>query len=154
MEKMETSAAAIEDRIGGLVESVIPGDSVYLVEVVVRGRQGSRVVEVYLDSDGGMGVDELARYSREVGFLLEAEDLVKGKYRLDVSSPGADRPLRLPRQLPKHVGRTLAVRTESGEELKGVLKEASAGRLVLAGNGEDVALDFDRIQEAKVVLPW
>ena len=153
MTKLATSADAIEDRIRGIAQSVI-ADGTFVVDIIVRGRQGSRVVEVFLDSDTGLGVDELARYSREIGFLLEAEELVKGRYRLNVSSPGADRPIRMLRQLVKHTGRTLAVKMDDGSTVQGVLKEAKNDQVVLTQKSGDVTLDFKRIEEAQVVLPW
>ncbi|NNE70248.1 MAG: ribosome maturation factor RimP, partial [Rhodothermales bacterium] len=125
-----------------------------IVDIVVRGRQGSRVVEVFLDSDDGIGLDQLASFSREVGFLLEAEDVIKGKYRLNVSSPGADRPLTLPRQMRKHVGRKLSVKREEGKPVQGVLQSADDEGITLKKGKEEVRLAFDSIQEARVVLPW
>lgn len=142
------------DRVRKIVETVVPLDEVYIVDIVVRGRQGSRVVEVYLDSDDGVGLDQLASYSREVGFLLEAEDVIKGRYRLNVSSPGADRPMTLPRQMRKHVGRTLAVKQGEGDSVEGVLKAADEEGIVLKKGKQEVRLAFDTIQEARVVLPW
>lgn len=142
------------DRVRKIVETVVPLDEVYIVDIVVRGRQGSRVVEVYLDSDDGVGLDQLASYSREAGFLLEAEDVIKGHYRLNVSSPGADRPMTLPRQMRKHVGRTLAVKQGEGDSVEGVLKAADEEGIVLKKGKQEVRLAFDTIQEARVVLPW
>lgn len=148
-----TTSATMDARIQEIVEAIIP-ESVYLVEVIVRGRQGSRVVEVYLDSDEGMGIKDLASYSRQVGARLEEEDVVRGHYTLNVSSPGADRPLRVPRQFPKHVGRTLAVDRLEGESVKGELAGVDSEALTLRVGKEDVRLAFSEIKEALVVLPW
>lgn len=142
------------DRVRMTVETVIPMDEVYIVEIVVRGRQGSRLIEVFLDSDEGVGLDHLASYSREVGFLLEAEEIVKGHYRLNVSSPGADRPIRLPRQMKKHVGRKLAVTGIEGDSVVGFLEAADDDGITLKKGKEKVKLAFETIQEARVVLPW
>ncbi len=158
MHEPAPAALALVDRVRKIVETVIPKDEVYIVEIVVRGRQGSRVVEVFLDSDDGVGLDHLASYSREVGFLLEAEEIVKGHYRLNVSSPGADRPIRLPRQMKKHVGRKLAATSSAGDSVEGVLKAADNDSITLSLKKgkvkEEVKLAFETIQEARVVLPW
>ena len=135
------------------METVISAD-VYIVDLNLRGRTGSRVVEVYLDSDEGLGVDQLASFSREISFLLESADIVKGKYNLNVSSPGADRPLKLPRQFAKHVGRTLEVKTQSDEHVQGKLKAVKDQQVVLFGESGEVSVPFEDIQEAKVMLPW
>ncbi|MFT5514084.1 MAG: ribosome maturation factor RimP [Rhodothermales bacterium] len=147
-------ALATEDRIRNIVDTVVPGDEVYIVDIEIKGSAGTRLVEVFLDSDNGVKVGELARISREVGFLMESEEIMSGPYRLDVSSPGAERPLRLMRQYAKHIGRTLAVKMQGGEEVRGLLSRAEDGVVTLEVDKAETALAFDRIQEAKVVLPW
>jgi len=146
-------APAAIDRVLEIVHTVVPEGPVYVVEVQLRGRSGSRVVDVYLDSDEGLNVDDMARFSREIGFLLEAEDVIAGAYRLNVSSPGADRPLRLPRQFGKHLGRTLELSRE-GESVRGVLQAADAESLTLRMGEKDLRVAFNEIGEARVVLPW
>jgi len=76
---VETPAA----RVQALVEEVIFDSPLFLVDLIVRGHKGSRVVEVYLDSDRPLDVDALARISREVGFLLDTEEVIDGKYTLN-----------------------------------------------------------------------
>ncbi|MFT7553155.1 MAG: ribosome maturation factor RimP [Rhodothermales bacterium] len=154
MQHLTTMALATEDRIRNIVDTVVPGDEVYIVDIEIKGSAGTRLVEVFLDSDNGVKVGELARISREVGFLMESEEIMSGPYRLDVSSPGAERPLRLMRQYAKHIGRTLAVKMQGGEEVRGLLSRAEDGVVTLEVDKAETALAFDRIQEAKVVLPW
>lgn len=149
-----------EDRVRGIVEEVIEGRGLYLVEVNLRGRKGSQVVDVYLDSEGELGVDTLAEVSREVGFLLDAEDVLPGRYNLNVSSPGLDRPLVLPRQFRKHLNRPLLVRYRAGEgappqKAEGELARVDDEAIELAlSQGETLRIPFGDIEEAKVQLPW
>ena len=135
----------------------------FVVDVEVRGHQGSRVVTVYVDAEQGVGVDDAAVISRCLGHHLEADDVIKGAYRLEVSSPGAKRPLQDARQYPQHVGRTLRVRYTppgggTGQELatvKGELARADAERFVLTlPSGETADIPYDAVDEAKIVLPW
>ncbi|MDX1545411.1 MAG: ribosome maturation factor RimP, partial [Rhodothermales bacterium] len=67
-------AEPLHDRVQALVEDILSGTAHFVVEVEVRGKPGSQSVSVYLDSDDALGVDELARISRELGFLLDTED--------------------------------------------------------------------------------
>jgi ribosome maturation factor RimP len=154
MQNLTTTALATEDRIRNIVDTVVPGDAVYIVDIEIKGRDGTRLVEIFLDSDIGVELDELARISREVGFLMESEEIVTGRYRLDVSSPGADRPLQLMRQYAKHIGRTLSIKMKGGEEVRGLLSRAEDGVVTIERDKAEIQLAFDRIQEAKVVLPW
>jgi ribosome maturation factor RimP len=154
MDNTTKLAPAANEKVLDIVRTIVPEGPVYVVEVQVRGRSGSRVVDVYLDSDEGLDVGRLARYSREIGFLLEAGDVIEGAYRLNVSSPGAERPLRMPRQFTKHVGRTLEVRRGEEEPLRGVLQAADAEFLTLRLEDSDLRMAFNEIGEARVVLPW
>ena len=69
----------VDQRVQRIVEDVLVGTPLYVVEIIVRGVKGSRVVEVYVDSDDGLSVDALAKVSREVGFLLETEEVIEGR---------------------------------------------------------------------------
>jgi ribosome maturation factor RimP len=160
---MSTNADAettpLVDRVRALVNEVLVHTPHFVVELDVRGARGSQVVEVFIDSDEELDVDEVARVSREVGFLLDTEDLFPSRYHLNVSTPGVDRPLRLPRQYAKNVGRTLQVHyardAEHNTEVVGTLTAAGE-------DGIDIALDDDEtkhipyhaIHWAKVQLPW
>ena len=159
---------SLEDRIRALAEEAAEDSGLYIVGVNVKGHPGSRVVEVFADGDEG-GIDDLAGLTRRINTLLDVEDPVAGRYRLDVSTPGADRPLADVRQYPKHVGRTLRVRVapvmpvdmapgETGApeaEIVGTLVAATADAVTLQPDaGDAVEIPLSRIHEARVVLPW
>jgi ribosome maturation factor RimP len=147
----------LRSRLRALADESAEDRGAYVVDVQVRGQKGSRVIEVFVDSDGGLGSDDLAAISRDLGFLLETEDVVKGRYHLNVSSPGADRPLVLPRQYAKHVGRTLAVTVGEGDGATtrtGTLTAVHDDAFDLEHDGETEAIAFADVTEARVVLPW
>ena len=152
-----TGIQTLEDRLRTLADEAAEDSGLYIVGVAVRGRPGSRVVEVYADGDGA-GIDELAGLSRRLSFMLDTEDPVKGHYRLDVSTPGADRPLADIRQYPQHVGRTLVVRyaTAAGDaEATGTLAEATPDAITLQPEaGDAVVVAVADLVEARVALPW
>jgi len=146
-------------RVHTFAEEAVSGTELFVVDVEVRGRTGSRVVEVYVDSDAGAGVDEIAETSRRLSFLLDTEDLIKGAYNLHVSSPGLARPLSLPRQYPRHIGRALRVTyTEESEESTTVGALATTGddaiTLAVPGQESPTEIPFSAIREAFVELPW
>lgn len=151
---------SMANRVTELVKEVIADTPVFVVEVAVRGTRGSRVVEVYVDSDTDLHVDELARINREVGFLLEMEDVIPERYHLNVSTPGLDRPLSLPRQYKKNMGRALRVHyaREDGSgntEVEGELMHTDEDAIEIAASESDVRrIRFDDILWAKVRLPW
>ena len=159
MPQIPTDNLDLVARIRALAEDAISETDLYIVYVEIRGRQGGRVVDVFVDADEGAGIDALKEASRSLSFLLDTEDLIKGQYRLNVSSPGADRPLLLPRQYPKHVGRNVEVTYTVGEELvtaTGSLARADETTIAVAVPGQDAPTEitYDTIREARVLLPW
>jgi len=161
MTKADVQGKTLLERIVSLTEEVIENDSYFLVDIALRGFKGSRVIEIYIDGDDGVDVDVLAGISRRLGFIIESEDLIAGKYTLTVSSPGAKYAFRSPRQYGKHVGQKLDLRIgrsgadEETELVRGTLKSVSDEQLVLIGSNEEKRkINFNEITKAKVVLPW
>lgn len=150
-----TPVDTVENKVRSIAEEVVT-EPLYLVDVVIRGQKGSRVVEVYVDSDDVLSVEELAEVSREIGFLLESEDVIPGRYNLNVSSPGVDRPLTSPRQLRKNVGRDVAVSfKDDRKQIQGTLASVEQDSFTIrAQNKEDNRLSFGEVEEVRVLLPW
>jgi ribosome maturation factor RimP len=96
----------IEERLRQEVER----RGLVLLELHRRGQRNSSVLEVIVDSEHGVALDELTELSRWVGALLDAnEDAIPGRYRLEVSSGGLDRPLEYEWQYRKNIGRLVKV---------------------------------------------
>jgi len=116
------------------------------------------LVEVYIDGDEGVNVRELARVSRQLGFAMDAVDLIKGKYLLNVSTPGEDRSLLLERQFVRHTGKVLEVRTiheDGSNRIEGENLGMSNGVLKMkVSDSEIIEVPLDRISKAKIKLPW
>jgi ribosome maturation factor RimP len=150
----------IAERVRELAEEVLAPLPQFLVDVEVRGHHGTRVIEVYVDNEAeDPGLDDLAEISREIDFLIEIEDAVKGSYSLELSSPGAKRPLTDPRQYKKNVGRGVRVKYHSEEgdkkRVEGDLTAADETDFeVTEASGETHRIAYDDVTEAKLKLPW
>lgn len=150
-------------HVTGAIESYLAdltaGGGIFPVEVRMLGQKGNLVVEVYIDGDAGVDAAACAEISRPLGKFLD-EGVLKGEsYELTVSSPGLDRPLKFPRQYPKHAGRGIALVIRSGgatERLRGVLVHATevSIRVSPAGKGEERDVRFADILEAKIEPRW
>ena len=116
----------IEECLGSLFEQP-EYSSIFLLEV--RGK-GSKYT-VYLDSDSGLSFADLQKISRYLEEKLETDRVVPENYTLDVSSPGADRPLTLPRQYSKHIGRDLLVKLNDETQKKGTLEAVEEESIVI-----------------------
>ena len=160
---MPASNTELAERISALAEPVVAGADVELVDVEVKGARGSQVVRIVADADDGLDLDLIAELSRDIGALLDDEDVVESKYTLEVSSPGVDRPLRGARQFRRNVGRDVRlVRTreamDRGEkgEVTGTLTAVGDEGLTLDRGGRDGELQVPLadVDHGKVVLPW
>ena len=81
-----------------------------LVDVEVRGAQ----LTVFVDREGGVGLDELGEATRDVSAALDELDPMPGRYTLSVSSPGLERRLRTPAHFARAVGEKVTVRIDAG----------------------------------------
>jgi ribosome maturation factor RimP len=98
-------------------------------------------ISVFIDSDSGLTTSQCARVSRYLEEYLDGENFNDGKYNLEISSPGVDRPLKFPRQYIKNKGRKVDLVTQDGENIRAKILDA---------NEDYVVLEYrDKIKEGK-----
>ncbi|HEV7726423.1 MAG TPA: ribosome maturation factor RimP [Modestobacter sp.] len=124
-------------RLTATVEPAVTAAGYDLEELVVRAAGQRSVVRVVVDRDAGVSLDGVAELSRAVSEVLDADgdDLGRPPYVLEVTSPGVDRPLTLPRHWRRNAGRlvTVAVGPERArEQLTGRLLRVTDDGIVLA----------------------
>ena len=140
----EAGAAA---RVATLVEPALADRGFRLVRVVITGREGKTVQVMAERADGSLTIEDCETISRDISPLLDVNDPVSGSYRLEVSSPGIDRPLVRPSDFEDW----------SGYEAKIELKEPIDGRKRFRGmlhgfeNGE-VLIEVDLGEAGRNVL--
>ena len=135
--------------VKAVAQRVTGGRGFELVDVEVkRGRDG-HVVRLFVDKEGGIGLDELQSVSEEVSAILDAEDPIESAYTLEVSSPGLDRPLKNEADYRRFVGRL--VKLASYEPVEG--RRHWTGRLTSVDDGVlVVALEKEKGAVARVPL--
>ena len=135
------------EKIWALCEPAITDMGMELVEVEHLRAPGGAVVRLYIDRNGGVSVADCARVSREVGYLLDAEDIMRGRYFLEVSSPGIDRVLRKKEHFERFRGNPLRVVTK--EAIQGARK--IRGR-IHACNDEVLYVELDSGNIVEIAL--
>lgn len=145
----------LTEKISELAESVLSGTDIYLVEVKISHAKKPEIW-IYADADDrSINMDECAKISNELSFLMEAHELLDGAYRLNVSSPGLSRPLVKWRQYPKNKGRKVKVKYKNEEgyhKAEGTLKEVDEQEIVVERQQDKpLVLPFKQIVETKII---
>jgi ribosome maturation factor RimP len=143
--------------LAGALSPVVEARGLDLVDVEVHGAQ----LTVYVDRDGGVGLDELGAATRDVSAALDELDPIPGRYTLAVSSPGLERRLRTPAHFARALGETVTVRVNAGtadvQRLTGTLTAADETGCTVSGpevpDGE-ARLAYGDIERARTVFQW
>jgi ribosome maturation factor RimP len=146
-----------EKKVRELILPLFDGVHLHLIDLELRGKSGSQVVSVYADTREGITLDEITRLTREINDLLDMHDVIRGSYRLDVSSPGIDRPLQALWEFEKNIGRNLRVIFEENNEQKeasGTLTLVNEDGISLKIKKEEIKIPMVSIIKAQVKLKW
>lgn len=123
---MDALLPVLEQKVNALIEA---DPDVFLVEIRIKPTNN---VKVFLDADQGINIDRLIQYNRKLYKDLEESALFpNGDFSLELSSPGLDEPLKLPRQYRKNIGRFVEVTLNDGSKLEGKLLELDEQRIVV-----------------------
>src|SRR4051794_35003232 len=147
------STPDIVDRLAGLLAGPIEALGLDL-EAVDLSKAGKRsVLRVAVDKDGGVDMDDIAGATAEVSRVLDDSDVMGGgSYTLEVSSPGVDRPLSLPRHWRRNTTRLVKVTLADGEEVTGRIVAADDAGADLDVDGTTRRIGFDEVAKARVQI--
>jgi ribosome maturation factor RimP len=139
-----------EDAIRAVAQRVVSSRNYELVAVEVKRERGGSLVRLFVDKEGGIGLDELQLVSEEVSALLDAEDAFDDPYTLEVSSPGLDRPLSSLPEYRRFLGRL--VKLSSYEPVGG--RRHWTGRLVSVGEDGRIDVRLEKEGGSVASIPY
>ncbi len=123
------------------------------IEYFPSGHQ--HILRVYIDKEEGITLEDCEQVSHQVSALLDVEDPIRGRYTLEVSSPGLDRPLFTPEHFARFRGRRVKVRLMAARNgrrnYKGLLQGMDDGKVRLEVDGEELRLPLKDIERARLV---
>ncbi|HLP42785.1 MAG TPA: ribosome maturation factor RimP [Fibrobacteria bacterium] len=142
-------------NISSMAEKVAGSHGLDLVDVELFRAGRRRILRVYIGKRGGVGVEDCAKVSRDLGVLLDAENVMEDdSYTLEVSSPGLDRPFKTLQDFRRNVGRFVRISTREPVEgkklLVGKLEDADEASVKLDADGKPRSIPMDLIVQAKV----
>lgn len=145
---------AIVDRVRELVAPIIEAEEVELYDIEHNGG----VLRIFVDHPDGIDIDVIKRISRSIGHELDEADPIPGRYTLEVSSPGLERPLRTPEHFRRAVGSVVKVKTlprvDGDRRIEGEITAVDDDGVEITADGVARRVAFDDISKARTVFEW
>jgi len=143
-----------KEEISQKIRSAIEQLGYLFIDIEFRGNDRDRILEIYVDNDKGIITADCVDVSRVCGNLIEEENLIESKYRLDVSSPGTDRPLKFIQQYTKNIGRNFELEFEDqiSEKFNGKLIDVNDDILKFEIDKKIEEVNFNNIKSAKIIV--
>jgi ribosome maturation factor RimP len=141
----------LRDHLASIIEAI--GYEFVGCELHRQGR--SSLLRIYIDQEKGITVDDCSKVSRQVSAMLDVEDPIQGRYTLEVSSPGIDRPLFEIKHFEKFVGNNVKMRLSSPmnnrRNLEGKILRIDGAVIHILVDTEEMAVPFSEIEKAKLI---
>ncbi|MDE0116192.1 MAG: ribosome maturation factor RimP [bacterium] len=145
---------SVADSVGELLAPLFHGRGLEVYDLTF----GGGVLRIIVDKPGGVSLDEVAGASKVVSRLLDDNDLVPGRYTLEITSPGLERPLRRPEHYARAVGETISVKlgphVEGQRRIQGLLVECDHDGIAIEDGGVPQHVPFTDIAKARTVFVW
>ena len=141
-----------------LVEPILSARQLELVELTCHAAGGQMAVRLLVDKVGGVTIQECAHANQQIGQALETAGTIQGRYTVEVSSPGLDRPLVSQRDFERAIGDELQLEVQApngrAQELQGMLLAVQTGGIVLKTDSGNLVLPMGHVRRAKKAMKW
>ncbi|MDQ7052708.1 MAG: ribosome maturation factor RimP [candidate division KSB1 bacterium] len=149
---------ALLTKLRQIIEPILEENAVDLVDLEVRGSKRNLLLRVFVDVPGGISINECVRLSREFEDAIEMENLIPGPYRLEVSSPGIDRPLKTERDFQRNIGRLVEIqilKEDKLQKVRGDILSAEKDHVkIQQEDGDIVEFPISAIHKALIQIKW
>lgn len=158
------------EKVAKIAEDVAAREGCILYDIENSGSGKGRILRVYIDKEGGVGIEDCSNVSKGMNLLLDVEDIVPGAmYNLEVSTPGLDRRLSKKWHYEKVVGKKIFVQLTKSlgtiqpiedkgliamkkfEEVLGSVDDEGLGFKI---RSTEVKIPFSNIEKAKLVFEY
>jgi ribosome maturation factor RimP len=151
---------AVVTKVKEVAERVGASEGIEIVEVELLGGGRNRLLRIFIDKPAGVSHVDCETVSRQVGTILDVEDVIPGgSYTLEVSSPGLERKLVKPSDYQRFVGRkaklTLHEPVQNQRRWEGTLAGFSEGIIVLEPEpGRSLEIPLQQVEKANLTFEW
>ena len=145
----------LKDQISELVTPAVAAAGFYLEDVELLNAGKSRVITCIVDGDITLNLDQVTVITKAISALLdEAAFLDETPFTLEVTSPGVDRPITLPRHWRKNHDRLIKIVLTNGEVFEGRILTSDETTVTIAGKKAESIISFAEIKRATVEIEF
>lgn len=144
-------------KIREMIETICRQNGAFLLDMEVKGGGRNRLVILTVDTEQGITLAECQTLSNEVSDLFYRKDVYSDGYRLEVTSPGVDKPLEHPFEFRRNIGRDLQVIYYDGSEEKEIVGNLTAydeNQLELRMDEKGFKIPVTSLRRVQVKLKW
>ncbi len=150
----KNSLKKLELNIGEVVKPVCTAEGIEFVHAECLSGENGMLIRFYLDKPGGINIDDLTGMSRQFEDLLDVHFNSLGSYRLEVSSPGLDRPLGKREDFEKFIENRVQIKTdefiEKRKKFTGILKSVSKSGVTIDVDNKEFFIEFEQMDKARL----
>ena len=149
-----SNQSALLDRVTSLIEPITDDFHCELVDIDYN----NGVLKLVIDEPDGLNSQTLVDVTKAVSRMIDAEDPIPGRFTLEVTSPGVERPLKKPGHYRRSIGETISVKTistvDGPRRIEGELKEVDEYGIMLVVDGTERTLTYGEIRSARTTFAW
>jgi ribosome maturation factor RimP len=137
------------------ISAILLQENAVLIDLSLKNLGGNPIIQVFADNEKGINANELAEINRKISKIIDEKEDFPKNYRLDISSPGVDRPLIYPWQYNRNIGRHLEVTFKDEDEQKtvtGTLESIDDQKILLQTSKQKLEITFPQIIKAIVQI--
>lgn len=150
------NTATIKAAVEAMVLPFLDENGFELVDIEYVKEGSNWYLRIFVDKDGGIDIDECVRVSEFVSEKLDEEEPISGMYFLEVSSPGAERPLKKPADYHKAIGKHVFITTYEPihklKEFEGELVSYNEDELTVKIKNKDYTLPTEKVASARLAI--
>ncbi|HIW34244.1 MAG TPA: ribosome maturation factor RimP [Candidatus Paenibacillus intestinavium] len=150
------STPAINTAIEAMISPFLNEHGFELVDIEYIKEGSNWFLRIFVDKEGGIDIDECVRISEYVSEQLDAKEPIAGAYFLEVSSPGAERPLKKPEDLQKSVGKNVFITTYEPlngiKEFEGELTAFDGEEVIVRVGAKEYTVPYAKVASARLAI--
>ncbi|NLP18717.1 MAG: ribosome maturation factor RimP [Firmicutes bacterium] len=148
----------LDDRVVKLAEPIVAQWGLELVDIQYRKEGPHWYLRVFIDKEGGVGLEDCQRVSEGLGGILDRSDPIPHNYILEVSSPGLERPLKKKKDFIRFQGHEIKVRTyapiDGRRNFRGQLQGVMDEFVVMEVDKKSYSIPMEKIAKAQLVVEF